>query len=168
MSTDDLPTAETPNTSSADAPVSLGARIRTEMQTAWRAGETERRDTLRLLIAAIDYARIDLGHDPDDDEVIRVLQREAKQRRDSIEQYRAGNRDDLADAEDAELTIINEYLPAALSETDLDAIIGAVITEVGATSAADLGNVMRAVMQRTGGRADGKHVSQKVRESLAG
>ena len=146
----------------------LQSRIREEMQAAWRAGDTGRRDTLRLLIASIENARIDLGHDPTDEDVLRVLQREAKQRRDSIEQYEQGDRQDLAAAEQAELDIIATYLPAELTDAELDDLLGAVIAEVGATSAADLGAVMRSAMPRVDGRADGNRVNQRVRDLLAG
>lgn len=146
----------------------LGRRIREEMQAAWRAGDTARRDTLRLVIAALENARIELGHEPDDDEALRVLQREAKQRRESIEQYGQGGRPDLVAAEEAELSVIAEYLPQALTDAELDAVLREVMAEVGAASAADLGAVMRPAMERVAGRADGARVNRRVRELLAG
>lgn len=146
----------------------LAEQIRQDMRTAWRAGDTARRDALRLLIAAIENARIDLGHEPTDEDVVRVLQKEAKQRRDSIEQFSAGGRADLADAEQAELDVISAYLPAELSDEELDAIVREAIRETGASGPGDLGKVMGPLMQRVGGRADGRRVNARVRELLTG
>lgn len=147
--------------------MSLVQTIRDDMTAAWRAGDVERRNTLRLLIAAFDYARIAAGHDLSDDEAVTALQREAKQRRDSIEQYRAGGRQDLVDHEQTELDIITSYLPAALSDEELTDLVRGAIAEAGATGPSDLGKVMGPLMKRVAGRADGGRVNALVREMLA-
>jgi len=147
--------------------MALVQTIRDDMTTAWRAGDVRRRDTLRLLIAALDYARIAAGHELNDDEAVATLQREARQRRDSIEQYSAGGRDDLVRAEQAELDIITSYLPATLSEGELAELTRAMILEVGASGPSDLGKVMGPLMKRVAGRADGGQVNALVREMLA-
>ena len=141
--------------------------IRSQMTDAIRARETQRRDTLRLLIAALDNARIAAGHELSDEDVLVALQREAKQRRESIEEYRKGGRDDLVEAEQRELEIIQGYLPEELTEEELRAAVQEVIAEVGASGAGDLGAVMGPIMQRVRGRADGRQVNAIVRELLA-
>lgn len=146
----------------------LTEQIRNQMLDATRARDTVRRNTLRLLISAIQNGRIEAGHDLDDDETIRVLQKEAKQRRESIEEYRKGNREDLVAQEQQELDIIEEYLPTALTEDELRAIVQETIAEVGASGPDDLGKVMRPLMQKLAGRADGREANAIVRESLAG
>ena len=142
--------------------------IRSQMTAAMRSGDTQRRDTLRLLIAALDNARIAAGRDLSDEDALVALQREAKQRRESIEEYRKGGRDDLVEAEQQELVIIGAYLPSQLSEDELRAIVREVIAEHGASGPADLGAVMGPLMQRVRGRADGRQANAIVRELLAG
>ena len=141
--------------------------IRSEMTTAMRERDTQRRDTLRLLIAALDNARIAAGRELSDDDAIVALQREAKQRRESIDEYRKGARDDLAEAEQAELVIIEAYLPSQLGEDELRAMAREVIAESGASGPGDLGAVMGPLMQRVRGRADGRQANALVRELLA-
>ena len=138
------------------------------MTAAMRAGDAKRRDTLRLLIAALDNARIAAGHDLRDEESAVTLQRFARQRRDSIEEYGKGGREDLVASEQAELEIIGAYLPEDLTEEELRAAIEEVVTEVGASGAGELGKVMGPLMERVRGRADGRVVSALVRERLAG
>ncbi len=141
--------------------------IRDDMTTAWRAGDVRRRNTLRLLIAAFDYARIAAGHELTDEEAITTLQREAKQRRDSIEQYRAGGREDLVEVEQQELDIIASYLPASLSDAELAALARDFIRDVGANGPGDLGKVMGPLMKQVAGRAEGGRVNALIREMLA-
>jgi uncharacterized protein YqeY len=142
--------------------------IRSELTAAMKAGDAPRRDALRLIVASLHNARIAAGHDLDDDEAMRVLQREAKQRRDSIEEFRKGKREDLVLIEERELAIITAFLPAELSDDELGAIARGVIDEVGATGPGDLGKVMGPLMARLAGRADGKRANALVRELLAG
>lgn len=140
--------------------------LRTELNTAIRARDNVRRNTHRLLIAAFDNARIEAGHDLDDDEALRVLQREARQRRDSIAEFEKAGRQDLVDAEQRELDIISAYLPAELPDEELRAVVQEVVAEVGASGPSDMGKVMGPLMQRVAGRADGRRVNTLVRELL--
>jgi uncharacterized protein YqeY len=147
--------------------VPLVQQIRNSLPEAVRAGDTRRRDTVRLLIAALDNARIAAGHELSDDEAILALQREARQRRDSIEQFEAAGRTDLVQREQEELDLLREYLPAEWGEAELLAAVQEVIAEVGATGPRDIGKVMTPLMKRAAGRAEGARVSAVVREQLA-
>jgi uncharacterized protein YqeY len=141
--------------------------VRAEMTTAWKAGDTARRDALRLMVSALDNGRIAARHELSDEESIQVLQREAKQRRDSIEEFEKGGREDLAEKERGELEIIEGYLPAQMGEDELREIVRATVEEVGAAGPGDLGKVMGPLMGKLAGRADGKVANQIVRELLA-
>ena len=147
--------------------MTLVQTIRDDMTAAWRAGDVRRRDTLRLLIAALEYGRIAAGHELSDEEAVAALQREARQRRDSIEQYSAGGRADLVEAEQTELDIITSYLPAGLSDDELAELTRSVIVNVGAQGPGDLGKVMGPLMKQVAGRAEGGRVNALVREMLA-
>ena len=142
--------------------------IRSEMTAAWKAGNLERRDALRLLMASLENARIDLGRPLEDEDATKVLQREAKQRRDSIAEFQQAGRADLVAKEQAELDTISEFLPQQLTEDELRAIVREVIAEVGATSAADVGKVMRPLMARIAGRGDGRLANEIARQVLGG
>ena len=144
----------------------LTQNIQQEMTAAMRIGDAGRRDALRLLIAAFQNARIAAGHELDDDEAIRVLQREAKQRRESIVEYERAAREDLVQREQEELAIIEAYLPQALTEAEIEELARAVVAEVGASSPSDLGRVLRPLMARVAGRADGRRVNELVRGLL--
>ena len=146
----------------------LAESIRDDLTAAVRAGDGLRRDTLRLLIAALDNARIAAGRGLADEDAHAVLQREAKQRRESIGEYRKGGRDDLADRERDELAIIEAYLPDQLGEDELRALAREVVAGTGASGPGDLGAVMGPLMQRVRGRADGRQANAIVRELLAG
>ena len=145
--------------------MSIVETIHSEMTAAMKSGDTTRRDAMRLLIASFNNARIELGHDLSDDEAVTTLQREAKQRRDSIEAYRDGGRDDLASAEQQELDVISTFLPAGLTEDEVASLVGEVIAEVGAANPGDVGKVMKPLMERIAGRADGKRVSWSASSS---
>jgi uncharacterized protein YqeY len=147
--------------------VAIVQQIRDSLPQAVRAGDTRRRDIVRLLIAALDNARIAAGHELSDDEAVQALQREAKQRRDSIEQFQAAGRIDLVEREQAELDVLREYLPAEWDDAELLAAARAVIAEVGATGPRDVGKVMAPLMKRVAGRAEGARVSAVVREQLS-
>lgn len=142
--------------------------IREAMTTAWKGGDTIRRDTLRLMIASMENMRIELGRPLDETDVTRVLQKEAKQRRDSIEEYGKAKRQDLVDKEQAELNVIVEYLPQQMSDEELRSIVKSVIDEAGVTSMNDIGKVMRPLMARLAGRADGSAANAIAREILQG
>lgn len=141
--------------------------IRTEMTGAMKSGDAERRDIMRLLLSALNNVRIEFGHELSDEEAVTALQREAKQRRDSIEAYADGGREDLVAVEQRELDVISTFLPAVLTEEEVATLVNAVIAEVGAESPGDVGKVMKPLMERVAGRADGKRVSELVRELLA-
>jgi uncharacterized protein len=136
-----------------------------DMKTSMKAGEAERTGVLRLLRGALKNEEIKVGHELGDDEMLKVMQREAKQRRDSIEAYRTAGRDDLRVVEESELAVISTYLPEAMSEDELAGVIDVVVAELG--DGAQMGAVMGAVMKRVGARADGGTVSRLVRERLA-
>jgi uncharacterized protein YqeY len=147
--------------------MAMADTFRAELTEAVRARDAFRRDTLRLVIAAIDNARIAAGHELSDDEVMRVLRREVRQRRDSIEEYTKGNRQDLVDREQAELDFIERYLPAMLSDEELRAAAQAVVSEVAATGPGDIGKVMGPLLKRLGDRVDGRRANEVVRELLS-
>ena len=142
--------------------------IRTEMVAATKAGDRSRRDTMRLLMAALENGRIEAGHDLSEDEALKVLQKEAKQRRDSIEEYTKGGRDDLVAAEQQELDIIQTFLPQQLDDAEVRRLVEETIAEVGASGMDDLGKVMGPLMQKLDGRADGRAANGIVRELLSG
>ena len=143
------------------------ATLRSEMVAATKLGDRPRRDTMRLLMAAIENGRIEAGHDLDGDEALKVLQTEAKQRRDSIAEYTKGGRDDLVASENAELEIIQEFLPEQLDDAMVRQIAAETIAEVGATGMDDLGKVMGPLIKKLDGRADGRAANSAVRELLS-
>ncbi|MBI2022149.1 GatB/YqeY domain-containing protein [Candidatus Daviesbacteria bacterium] len=122
--------------------------------------------TLRLLISEINNAKIQKGSDLTEDEIVSVIQREAKKRREAIEGFRKGDREELAQKEESELKILESYLPEELSSEELTKIVEDAINDVGAKNLAEMGKVMEAVMGKVKGRADGGTVSQLVREKL--
>jgi len=145
----------------------LKEQLTTDMKEAMKAKQAERLGTIRQVRSAIKNKEIELRCELDDQAVIAVISTQVKQRRESAQMYRDNERPELADKEEAELAILQEYLPAQLDEAEIRKIVAAVITEVGATSARDMGKVMPVVMSRTKGAADGKFVNQLVRELLA-
>ncbi len=147
--------------------MSLIGRIEDEVKDAMRARDVQRRDALRLILSSLQGAEKELQRPLSDDESLQVLQRERKKRIEAAEAFRAGGREEQAAAEEAELAVLQEFMPEPLSEDELEAIVDNVIAEVGATSMGDLGRVMADVMPQVSGRADGSMVSQLVREKLA-
>jgi uncharacterized protein len=147
--------------------MSLIARLEKELTAAMKDRDTERRDALRLILSSLRAAEKELQRPLHDDEELQVLQRERKRRLESAEAFRAAGREEQAGAEEAELAVLEEFMPAPLSEEELERIVDDVIAEVGATSMRDLGRVMADVMPQIAGRADGSAVSQIVREKLA-
>jgi len=147
--------------------VSLSEQISEDMKMAMKAQDVKLLATLRMLRSAVLNLTIALGHEPDDTEVMATLEKQAKQRRDSIEQYKAGHRDDLAATEAAELTIIETYLPKKMDSEALQLLVDAAITETGATTMNDMGRVIKVVMEQAAGAADGKSVSELVRNKLS-
>ena len=136
------------------------------MKAAMRAGDTKRRDAIRLLRAAIKQREIDERIELDDVGVIAVIEKMLKQRKDSIAQYEAAHRDDLADAEKYEVSVLQAYMPEALSDTEVEGIIGKAISTVGAKGQQDMGRVMGVLKSELAGRADMSKVSALVRAKL--
>jgi uncharacterized protein YqeY len=147
--------------------VSLIARLEDELKEAMRARDAARRDALRLILSSLKGAEKDLQRPLSDDEELQVLQRERKRRLEAADAFRSGGREEQAASEEAELAVLEEFMPEPLGEEELEEIIDHVIAEVGATSMGDLGRVMADVMPQVSGRADGSLVSQLVREKLA-
>jgi uncharacterized protein YqeY len=137
------------------------------MAVAMRGGDGLRRDVLRMVISAAYNVEKKQGKPLTDDEYLAVLSREVKTRRESVEAFRAGGREDLASKEEAEIAILGEYLPQALSEDEIRSLVREGIAATGASSARDMGKVMGWLSPRTRGRADGKHVSELVVQALA-
>jgi uncharacterized protein YqeY len=147
--------------------MSLIARLEDELKQAMVARDGERRDTLRLILTSLRSAEKELQRPLHDDEELQVLQRERKRRTEASEAFRAGGREEQADAEQQELAVLEEFMPEPLSEEELEEIVDDAIAEVGATNMRDIGRVMADVMPQVAGRADGSAVSQLVREKLA-
>ena len=147
--------------------MSLSNTITSDIAAAMKAKDAPRLSALRMLKAAIMNKGVEKGRDLDDAEVQQVVASLVKQRRDSIEQFTGAGRTDLADKETAEVAVLSEYLPPAASIEEIEAAVAAAIAEAGATSAKDLGKVMKAVMPKLAGRnADGRVVNDTVRRQL--
>ncbi|WP_026340782.1 GatB/YqeY domain-containing protein [Thioalkalivibrio sp. ALJT] len=146
--------------------MSLKARLQDDVKQAMRAREKDRLGALRMVQAEISQFEVDERRDADDDAVLAILNRMLKQRRDSIDQFRKGGREDLAEREAAEVAIIEAYMPEPLGDAELEQMIAAAIAETGATAPGDMGKVMGILKPRVFGRADLGVVSQKVRTAL--
>jgi uncharacterized protein YqeY len=146
----------------------LKDQIQSDMKAAMKAGEKARLGVIRLILAAIKQREVDERIALDDTQVLAVLDKMVKQRRDSIEQFTKAGRQDLADVEQAEVAVIQTYLPAALSESELDALVAAAIAESGAAAMSDMGKVMAVLRPQVQGRADMGAVSALVKRRLAG
>ena len=155
-------------TPEAEAPTTLAGRIESAMRDSMRARDEQRTQTLRMAMAAAHNQRIARGRDLTDDEVVEVLTKQVKQRRESIAMYRDAGREDRAAAEEAEAAILAEFLPQQLTEAEVAELARAAIAETGASSVADLGRVMGRLSPQTKGRADGRLVSDVVRGLLGG
>ena len=146
--------------------MTLKAQISEDMKTAMKAGDKERLKVVRLILAAIQQIEIDRRTELDDVAVLGVLDKMVKQRRDSVSQFKEGNRQDLADIELAEIDVLDTYLPEQLSEAELNDIIEQAIKASGAESMRDMGKVMGQVKAKAAGRADMGAVGTKVKERL--
>jgi uncharacterized protein YqeY len=141
--------------------VTVAEQVRADMTTAMKAGEKERLIALRLVLSELQKAAKDGG-----DDELAVLRRERKRRLEAASQFRDASRPELAEHEEREAELITTYLPAELSDEELDAVVAAAVSETGASEPRDMGAVMKVVMARTGGRADGKRASARVRAAL--
>jgi uncharacterized protein YqeY len=142
--------------------VTVLEQVRTDMTTAMKAGEKQRVGALRLVLSELQK---DVKEGAGDE--LAVLRRERKRRLEAAEQFRDGGRPELAEQEESEAKIIEAYLPSELADAELEAIVSAAIAETGASEPKDMGQVMKVVMAKAGGRADGKRASARVREALS-
>jgi uncharacterized protein YqeY len=142
-------------------------RIESEVKAAMLARDAQRRDALRLILASLRSAEKDIQRPLSADEELQVLQRERKRRLEAAEAFRSGGREEQAGREEAELAVLEEFMPEPLSEDELERIVDDAIAETGATNIRDMGRVMADVMPQIAGRADGSAVGQLVREKLA-
>jgi uncharacterized protein len=147
--------------------VNLKLKIAEDMKAAMRAGDTRRRDTVRLLQAAIKQREVDTRAPLDDAAVIAVIEKMLKQRKDSIAQYEAAHRSDLADIEKFEAQILNAYMPQALSDEEIKSLVDEVVLAIDAKGQQDMGKVMAALKLKLAGRADMAKVSTLVKERIA-
>ena len=142
-------------------------KVEKDLVAALKAQETLKLSVLRMMKAALMNKKVELGKAVDDAEALAVLRTLAKQRRESVEAFRKGGRAGLADKEEAEIKIVEAYLPAAASDEDIDAAVAAAIAESGASTAKDFGKAMKAAVAKLAGKnADGKRVSEKLRAKL--
>ena len=149
--------------------MSLLKQISDDMTAAMRARESERLGTLRLLKSALVNRGVERGRDLDEAEERQVVQQMVKQRRDAIDQFRAGNREDLALKDEAEITLLSAYLPPEADPAAVEAAVDAAITETGGSSVKDMGKVMKATLAKVSGvTADGRLVSETVKRKLTG
>ena len=148
--------------------MSLKEQIAGDMIAAMKAKDAARTSTLRMLKSAISYREIEKGGALDDDELAKLLRSQVKQRRDSVEQYQKGGRQDLAEKETAEIMLIEGYLPQAASVSEIEQAVAAAMTETGASSMKEMGAVMKATMVLLAGKnPDGRLVSETVKKKLA-
>jgi uncharacterized protein YqeY len=148
-------------------PVSLRNRLDEELKAAMRSSDAMRRDSLRMVLAAVQKSEKEGKHELVDDEMLGILTRELKVRRESVDTFRAGGREDLVAKEEAAIAVVSEFMPQPLSESELKALVEQAIAETGAASPRDMGKVMGWLSPKTRGRADGKVVSQLVTQLLA-
>lgn len=148
--------------------MTLKERITEDMKGAMRSGDKDRLATIRLILAAIKQREVDERITLDDTQVLAVLEKMIKQRREAITQFESGGRADLVAKETAEIGVLQPYLPAQLGEAELDALIGEAIASTGAASIKDMGKVMAAVKAKAAGRADMGAVSARIKAKLTG
>jgi uncharacterized protein YqeY len=148
--------------------MTLKQQLTEDMKTAMRGGDKDRLGVIRLILAAVKQREVDERIELDDVQTLAVLEKMVKQRKDSISQYEAANRQDLADIERAEMRVIETYLPAKLGDQEIDALITAAIAETGASSPRDMGKVVAVVKEKAAGRADMGVVSGRIKTRLAG
>lgn len=145
----------------------LFKKLQEEMKAAMKSGDKDRLSTIRMLISEIKKVQIDSKKELTDDEIVSILQKYVKQRKEAYEQYTKAGREDLAGKELKEIEIVQEFLPQPLSEKELVEIIDQTIAEVGATSIKDMGKVVKSVIEKVKGRAEGAVVSKIVKEKLS-
>ena len=148
--------------------MALKERITEDMKAAMRSGEKERLGVIRMITSAIKQREVDERISLDDAQVLSVLEKMIKQRKESLEQFKAGNRQDLVDKEAAEITLLQSYMPSQLSAAELDALINEAVAATGAASIKDMGKVMGLIKTKAQGRADMGAVGAKIKAKLGG
>jgi uncharacterized protein YqeY len=148
--------------------MSLKERITEDMKAAMRSGEKERLGVIRLITSAIKQREVDERIVLDDTQVLSVLEKMIKQRKESVAQFQAGNRQDLVDKENSEITLLQGYMPSQLSDAELDSLIGEAVAAAGASSIKDMGKVMAIIKAKAQGRADMAAVGAKIKAKLGG
>ncbi len=146
--------------------MSLKDQLTDDMKTAMKGGDKERLAVIRLILADIKRVEVDSRKELDDAGLLAVLEKAVKQRRDSVEQFTKGGRDDLASKEQAEIEVLTAYLPEQLSDAELDTLIDEVVAQTGAESIRDMGKVMGAIKSKAAGKADMGAVSARVKARL--
>lgn len=147
--------------------MSIRERMDADLKTAMKARDTETRDVLRFAISAMKYQEIETKADLSEDEQLKVLRQQVKQRQDSIEQFQAGGREDLVKKEQTQLRILEGYLPQQMSDEDLATLVAEGISDVGAEGPKDMGKVMGLLKQKAGDKVDGRRLSTAVKDALA-
>lgn len=145
----------------------LSQRIDQALKEAIRAKDEDKRNAIRMLMTVVKVKEKELRRRPDETEIQQLIASQIKQRRDAVEQFRAGGREDLARKEEQEIRILQEFLPEQLSTEALDALVDEAIAATGAASPKDMGKVMKALMPKVAGRADGKLLNERVKRKLA-
>jgi uncharacterized protein len=148
--------------------MSLKDKITQDMKDSMKSGDKDRLGVIRLILSALKQREVDERIVLDDSQILSVLDKMLKQRRESVTQFTQGNRKDLADKEEAEIKIIQAYMPAQLSDTELDQLVAAAVTESGAASVKDMGKVMSILKPKVAGKADMSAVSAKIKAKLGG
>ena len=146
----------------------LKSQLNESMKDAMRSGDTVRKNTVRMALAAVKQAEVDKRTTLDDSAVIALLQKEIKNRKEALDEARKAGRDDLVKENEAEIAVLEEFLPEAMSEDELREMVSAAIAETGASGPADIGRVMKVALEKVAGRAPGAEVSAIARELLAG
>lgn len=147
--------------------MNIEARLLEDMKAAMKSGDTRKLETIRLLRAQIKNVSLGKEEPLSESDLLAIINKEAKRRKESITLYEQGNREDLVQSETQELEILQSYLPEAMSESELDEILDEVIAQLNAASMQDMGKVMGVVMPRVKGRADGKLIQERVRQKLS-
>ena len=146
--------------------MNLKDRLKQDLKDAMKAKDTNKRDAIRAITTMIKQVEVDQRVSLSDDEVVKLIQKGVKQREDAIEQFKAGNRDDLVEKEQYQIDIFSSYLPKQLTDDELLAIVKDIIAKVGATSMKDMGKIMPKAKEQIGAKADGKRINQAVKQLL--
>ena len=146
--------------------MNLKDRLKQDLKDAMKAKDTNKRDAIRAITTMIKQVEVDQRVSLSDDEVVKLIQKGVKQREDAIEQFKAGNRDDLVEKEQYQIDIFSSYLPKQLTDDELLAIVKDIIAKVGATSMKDMGKIMPKAKEQVGAKADGKRINQAVKQLL--